>query len=115
MSPRPRLALGVLAALVFVVAAAITTAAVTSTRDDRPAAVRTVDAPVVRRATVARASIPRPPRVPELPVLLALAAALAVSVATRSSAAAPRPVRWSLGDVGDTWRSLLRGAPPARA
>lgn len=52
---------------------------------------------------------PAPNGVPELTVIIAVGAAAWFSVRRRSL----RGLAFRLGDVGDRWRALLFGAPPA--
>jgi len=85
-----------------------------ATANDRsPVSTSLVDSPepaVGHVAVPARASLPVVPRgLPESTVVATLAAAAVFSLRRRSLRGLP----FRLGDVGDSWRALLFGAPPA--
>jgi hypothetical protein len=110
MTSRARVVLLAIAVLALVPGAVVGMAMV----DDRsPVSTSLVDSPepaVGHVAVPVRASVPLVPRgLPESAIVVTVAAAAVFSLRRRSLRGLP----FRLGDVGDGWRALLFGAPPA--
>jgi hypothetical protein len=113
MVTRLRPALGVLAALALLIVSALSVAGASATSASTGRADGVVT--MVEVTLTRPAAVPRVPRPLALPLAMATALALVAMVATYSLHERLSRIRPCLGDVGDDWRSLLLGAPPARA
>jgi hypothetical protein len=110
---RLRLVVGVVAALAVVLVPALASPPVGPAPDELVDVAVTASEPAAVLTTIAA----RAPR-PSAPIPLALVTVVAVTAVLAVTRAPRRPfdlLRRRLHDVGDDWRSLLLGAPPALA